>query len=326
LKKHPKAFMSHASEDKKRFVLDFAKKLRQKGIDAWLDKWEMKLGDSLIDKIFEEGIKECDVFIIVLSKNSVNKKWVREELNIGLVQRIENNTKLIPVIIDKGIDIPTSLKNTVWVKISNLSAYEREFNEILMSIYGESERPSLGKQPKYISKNDIQITGLNRIDITVLKILGQVTYEKNNFVDNIMCCEIIQRSSKSEIPEEKTYESLELLELKGLVEIQKLLGPREMYFIKLTPFGFVKYCENFINNCNQRLRNILSSIINEDLRTDEEIVSKTGHKLVEVRGFFEYFNAIGYIKIIKTIGGPIQISHISAIGKKNFKDILNDCS
>ncbi len=55
----PKVFVSHASEDKDRFVLDFAARLRAKGIDAWVDKWEMHAGDKLIDKIFEEGIKEC---------------------------------------------------------------------------------------------------------------------------------------------------------------------------------------------------------------------------------------------------------------------------
>ena len=48
----------HASEDKERFVLEFASKLRQNGVDAWVDKWEMKLGDSLVHKIFEEGTKQ----------------------------------------------------------------------------------------------------------------------------------------------------------------------------------------------------------------------------------------------------------------------------
>lgn len=54
-----KVFVSHASEDKERFVNEFATKLRVNGIDAWLDKWEMLPGDSLVDKIFEEGFKEC---------------------------------------------------------------------------------------------------------------------------------------------------------------------------------------------------------------------------------------------------------------------------
>jgi len=81
-----KVFISHASEDKERFVIDFATKLRKIGIDAWLDKWEMLPGDSLVDKIFEEGIKDAEAFIVILSKNSILKPWVREELNAGFVK------------------------------------------------------------------------------------------------------------------------------------------------------------------------------------------------------------------------------------------------
>ena len=74
-----KSFLSHASEDKGRFVIDFATKLRENGIDAWLDKWEMLPGDSLIDDL-EEGLKNADAIVIVLSNNSVNKPWVRKNL------------------------------------------------------------------------------------------------------------------------------------------------------------------------------------------------------------------------------------------------------
>jgi hypothetical protein len=49
---NPKIFVSHAKEDKDRFVLEFAEKLRNKGIDAWVDNWEMLPGDKLNDKIF----------------------------------------------------------------------------------------------------------------------------------------------------------------------------------------------------------------------------------------------------------------------------------
>jgi hypothetical protein len=64
---HPKVFLSHASEDKGRFVLDFARQLRENGVDVWLDQWEMKPGDSLVDKIFDEGLKDASAVIIVLS-------------------------------------------------------------------------------------------------------------------------------------------------------------------------------------------------------------------------------------------------------------------
>lgn len=84
----PKVFISHASEDKDRFVTEFAKKLRENGVDVWLDKWEMLPGDSLVDKIFEEGLKEAQAVIIVLSKYSIEKPWVREELNASLLTKL----------------------------------------------------------------------------------------------------------------------------------------------------------------------------------------------------------------------------------------------
>ena len=119
----PKVFISHASEDKERFVIDFATKLRAKGVDAWVDKWEINPGDSLIDKI-NQGLDDCDVFIIILSETSVNKPWVREELNTAIVNRIDENTKLIPIIIDKNIQIPSLLKSIFRVTIEDLYNYD----------------------------------------------------------------------------------------------------------------------------------------------------------------------------------------------------------
>ncbi len=97
----PKVFVSHASEDKARFVARFAARLRENGVDAWLDQWEMKPGDSLVDRIFEQGLKSAQAVIIVLSAVSVTKPWVREELNNSVVSRINRGLKIIPVVIDQ---------------------------------------------------------------------------------------------------------------------------------------------------------------------------------------------------------------------------------
>ena len=98
----PRVFMSHASEDKERFVLGFARRLRERGIDVWLDRWEMYPGDSLVDKIFTEGIGKASAVVVVLSVYSVNKPWVREELNAAVVKRINSGSKLIPVVLDSS--------------------------------------------------------------------------------------------------------------------------------------------------------------------------------------------------------------------------------
>ncbi len=69
----PKVFVSHASEDKERFVLPFAHELRAAGVDVWVDQWQMVPGDSLVKKIFSEGLENADAVIVVLSKVSITK-------------------------------------------------------------------------------------------------------------------------------------------------------------------------------------------------------------------------------------------------------------
>lgn len=141
--KTPTVFISHASEDKERFVLQFARKLREHGVNAWVDVWEMLPGDSLVDKIFDEGIKNAQAMIVVLSNQSIEKRWVREELNLGFINRLSGRCKIIPVVID-DCDIPEALRSTIWQKIPDLDSYETEFSRILDAIYGRTRRPPLG--------------------------------------------------------------------------------------------------------------------------------------------------------------------------------------
>src|SRR5260370_28056655 len=96
----PKVFVSHASEDRARFVLGFATKLLENGIDAWLDKWEMHPGDSLVDKIFEVGIGGAEAVLIVFLQKSIWKTSVREKMNANVVGRVKRRTKIIPILID----------------------------------------------------------------------------------------------------------------------------------------------------------------------------------------------------------------------------------
>src|ERR1022692_932376 len=118
-----KVFISHASEDKERFVLRFAERLRSKGIDAWVDTWEMLPGDKLVDKVFNEGLKRSEVVIVVLSDLSINKPWVQKELNTAVVMNIEKQTRLIPIRLGK-CEVPLCLEDTSYQEISDLDNYD----------------------------------------------------------------------------------------------------------------------------------------------------------------------------------------------------------
>lgn len=107
-----KIFLSHSSKDKP-FVEHLAKDILALDIEVWLDKWEMRVGDSLYDKI-AQGLETSDYLVVVLSKNSVNSSWVRKELNAFLCDEISsNNVKILPVLID-DCSIPIFLREKLY--------------------------------------------------------------------------------------------------------------------------------------------------------------------------------------------------------------------
>ena len=113
-----------------------------------LIKWEILPGDSLVDKIYEEGLKHAQAVIVVLSRNSINKPWARDELNAAVVKKINGLSKLIPVVID-DCAIPEALSSTVWQRIGSLASYERELERIVSAILDHREKPPIGDLPLY---------------------------------------------------------------------------------------------------------------------------------------------------------------------------------
>jgi predicted nucleotide-binding protein len=71
-------FISYSNKDR-----DFAEKLaadlRASGVGVWFDQWEIKVGDSITQKI-NDGIHDNDYLAVVLSPDSVASPWVRKEL------------------------------------------------------------------------------------------------------------------------------------------------------------------------------------------------------------------------------------------------------
>ena len=57
-----RVFLSHSSEDKP-FVDRLASDLEKINVGVWYDKWELRVGDSIIDKI-EEGIESQDFLMV----------------------------------------------------------------------------------------------------------------------------------------------------------------------------------------------------------------------------------------------------------------------
>jgi hypothetical protein len=93
-------FISHASEDKDVFVRSLADWLTQRGVNVWYDEYVLVPGDSIREKI-NEGLRQCQYGVVVLSPRFYAKSWPQRELN-GLFNLITSSAerRLIPVLLD----------------------------------------------------------------------------------------------------------------------------------------------------------------------------------------------------------------------------------
>lgn len=89
-----KIFLSHASEDKDTVARPLAIALKNYGFDVWYDEFELKIGDSLTQKI-NEGLASCTHGIVILSKSFFAKKWTIKELNALNSKSIESGYPVI---------------------------------------------------------------------------------------------------------------------------------------------------------------------------------------------------------------------------------------
>ena len=147
-KQKPTAFISHASADKERFVRPFADALETHGISAWVDEREIQPGDRFAEKI-HDALDKADAVVMVLSENSADSEWVKDEINAALVHRINKGAKgakLLPVVLD-GLPnqrIPPALHGIQQVRV-DAGDYKGAAEKISRAIQGLpiAEKPPL---------------------------------------------------------------------------------------------------------------------------------------------------------------------------------------
>jgi hypothetical protein len=305
LRKTPTVFISHAGEDKDRFVIEFAKKLRQSGVDAWFDKWEMLPGDSIVDKIFNDGLKNASAVIIIVSNNSINKPWVNAELNAAVVKRINGECKIIPIIID-DCNVPEVLRSTLWLTVSDLDEYEDVLQRVIAAVNGVSDKPPLGKPPSYINKLNTRIHGLSEIDSQVMVLACEHAIKNNtNYIDPYV---VFFDGEKPVIPEEELRDSLGVLEHEYYIEFSRLLGNRINNFF-ITTHGFGQYAQEYMPDYDGAIRNVIAVLVNNKHRNTLSIFNELGLPKYIINHILDVLESNGHIKQSKLGGGSDGLIH-----------------
>ena len=108
-----------------------AMELHNRDLRIWYDRWEIKVGDSIVDKI-NEGLGTADYLVIVLSQASVDSPWVREELNAATIRRInEGGAHILPVLV-QSCAIPPLLSHLRYADFR--ASWETGLHDLLAAI------------------------------------------------------------------------------------------------------------------------------------------------------------------------------------------------
>ena len=99
-------FLSYCHKDTD-IVTHIAHSLLAKGLNIFIDKWELKLGDVLLKEI-EKSLELSKSGVIFFSKSALESNWLQQEYNHMASMAIQDSTfRLIPIRLD-NCSLPAS--------------------------------------------------------------------------------------------------------------------------------------------------------------------------------------------------------------------------
>jgi len=143
-------YLAHASEDKG-IVKPLAEGLMQRGVDVWYDNWEIGYGDSLRRKM-EEGLGNCTHFVVLLTEASIQKPWVNEEIDAGLMSAVEGTAKFIGLRHELSLSAVSPFLKTRLTP--QFQPGEEGLDALTAEIFGVSRKPPLGEKPRYVQSHE----------------------------------------------------------------------------------------------------------------------------------------------------------------------------
>jgi hypothetical protein len=268
----PKAFISHASADKERIVRQLDELLRERGFETWLDERDLLPGKQLLQEIFTHGIGKSDVFIVVLSANSIDRAWVREELNNAFLRYIEGSIDyVIPIVLD-SVTPPDFLKNTIWETVSDLNRLPMHADRIAATVFGQGPAPT-APPPVYAGIPVHRLPSLTSVDEQLFAAACQQVLDRNFYHPVVSFNELFQFGKSNGMSEEQVAESLAALEQHHYFEeVIHGLGERYACAGRISHHGMELYLTTYrAEEYRSDKTAILSLIVNQNARSSRGI-------------------------------------------------------
>lgn len=273
--RRPKAFLSHSSADMDRIVRALDQLLRDRGIDVWLDERDLLPGKNLVQEIFTHGISKADVVVVVLSKNSIDRPWVTEELSVAVVQKINGIVKMIiPVVID-GVQPPEALSATVWERIPDLTRLDLHADRIAASVLGTMPAP-VAPRPAYAGIPVHRLAGLNANDERIFAFACEQLLANPTAYPMVAFDQLSERAQQLGMSEEQVFESIAALDQANFFsELGHYLGYQHPMHARIPAFAFERYLEAYRPaEYRKEKLDVLSAIVNRGAHYSRSLVQE----------------------------------------------------
>jgi len=121
-------FISYSHNDRD-FVERLVNDLKTAGFPVWWDELEIKVGHSIIKKVFIDGIPKSAFLAVALSPKSVKSDFVQHELESALMSQLSGKKiRVLPLLIS-DCKIPEFLRVLKWADFRR--DYESGFRELI---------------------------------------------------------------------------------------------------------------------------------------------------------------------------------------------------
>jgi TIR domain len=312
----PTAFLSHASEDKVGFAEPLGRELASLGVRPWLDKWEIRPGDSLVSKLFDEGLAVVDAVIVVVSQYSAGKPWVRAELDAAMVRKITENTRLIPVRLDAA-DMPAPLRALVWHDAARTEEGIRQAGLVVAdTLHGRDTRPAVAPPPAYTTA--VRLPGLAAADSALLTRIGQEAIAVDTLL-YVPWSAVVTRAASQGLDEGLALESLAVLEQRRYAKRTPRISGGVVLAVELDPRGFRAIADVIVPGADTARQRIVACLVNtppNGVTVIDDLAALSGTPPLFVRQYLRDLQSKGYLAITLASGGYSRITSISPALKR----------
>lgn len=164
---HPKVFISYSwsTPEHEEFVIELATTLRGHGVDAVLDKWDLKPGHDKYVFMESMVVDPSVQRVLVMCDRKYQEKANARAGGVGTESQIishelygrVNQTKFIPIVCEYDEDghpcLPTFMKGLIYIDLSSSERYGEGLDTLLRLIYEQPfhQKPKLGGAPSFVT-------------------------------------------------------------------------------------------------------------------------------------------------------------------------------